>query len=117
MSKHIEIKGSDKYVTLDISLKFDSMDNMRITSSESKENLGILGKGLITFMDIKAKVRPKKLKNQGMPLEMSVQRTFQILLGSLTSYLIRVMRGGGPNMSIMTVTLSSKTGHEVYDES
>ena len=58
--KHRDIKGSEKYVTLDISLKFDSMDNMRITSSESKENLGILGKGLITFMDIKAKVRPKK---------------------------------------------------------
>ena len=28
------IKGSDKYVTLDISLKFGSMDKMRITSLE-----------------------------------------------------------------------------------
>ena len=36
--KHREIKGSDKYVTLDISLKFDSMDKMKITSSESKDN-------------------------------------------------------------------------------
>ena len=36
--KHREIKGSDKYVTLDISLKFDSLDKMKITSSESKEN-------------------------------------------------------------------------------
>ena len=34
--KHKEIKGSEKYVTLDISLKFDSLDNMKITSSESK---------------------------------------------------------------------------------
>ena len=33
--KHREIKGSDKYVTLDISLKFDSSDKMKITSSES----------------------------------------------------------------------------------
>ena len=32
--KHREIKGSDKYVTLDISLKFDSPDKMIITSSE-----------------------------------------------------------------------------------
>ena len=32
--KHIEIKGSDKYVTLDISLKFDSLDKMIITYSE-----------------------------------------------------------------------------------
>ena len=31
-----EIKGSDKYVTLDISSKFDSPDKMKITSSESK---------------------------------------------------------------------------------
>ena len=30
--KHKEIRGSDKYVTLDLSSKFDSMDNMKITS-------------------------------------------------------------------------------------
>ena len=32
-----DIKGSDKYVTLDISLNMDSLDKMKITSSESKE--------------------------------------------------------------------------------
>ena len=31
--KHKEIRGSDKYVTLDISSKFDSLDKMKITSS------------------------------------------------------------------------------------
>ena len=36
VTKHKEIKGSDKYVTLDISLKFDNLDKMKITSSESK---------------------------------------------------------------------------------
>ena len=36
--KHREIKGSDKYATLDISLNFGSMDKMRITSSEPKDN-------------------------------------------------------------------------------
>ena len=35
--KHKDIKGSDKYVTLDISSKVDSLNNMKITSSESKE--------------------------------------------------------------------------------
>ena len=60
--KHIEIKGSDKYVNFDISLKFDSLDKMIITSSESKYNLGILGKGLITYLGIKAKVSPNKYK-------------------------------------------------------
>ena len=34
--KHREIKGSDNYTTLDISLKFGSMDKMRITSLEPK---------------------------------------------------------------------------------
>ena len=30
---HKEVKGSDRYVTLDISLMFDSMENIKITSS------------------------------------------------------------------------------------
>ena len=33
VSKHRENKGSDNYVTLDISLKFDIMDKMKITYS------------------------------------------------------------------------------------
>ena len=36
--KHRYIKGSDKYVTLDIFLKFGSLEKMRITSSEPKDN-------------------------------------------------------------------------------
>ena len=36
--KHKEIKGSDKSVTLDISSKFDSLNKMKTTSSEPKEN-------------------------------------------------------------------------------
>ena len=39
VSKHKEIKGSDKFVKLDISLKFDSLYKMKITSSESKGKL------------------------------------------------------------------------------
>ena len=38
--KHIEIKVGDKYVKLEIFLKFDSMDKMKIKYSESKVNLG-----------------------------------------------------------------------------
>ena len=51
-----------------------------------------------------------------MPSEMSVRRTFRILLGILTGYFIIVMRGGGPNMSLMTVTLPSKKACKVHDE-
>ena len=46
--KHFDINFSDKYVTLDISLKVDNLDRMKITSSESKGKLKISGKGLIT---------------------------------------------------------------------
>ena len=57
--KHREIKGSDKYVTLEISLKSFSLDKIRITSSEPKDNLGRSGKGLITYLGLKAKARLK----------------------------------------------------------
>ena len=56
--KHREIKGSYKYVNFDISLKFDSLERMKITSSESKDNLGRSGKGLVTSLGIKSKVGP-----------------------------------------------------------
>ena len=60
--KHKEIKGSDKYVTLDILSKFDSLDKIKTTSSESKRKLERSGKGLITSLGFKAKVRPQKYK-------------------------------------------------------
>ena len=62
VSKHREIKGSDNYVTLDISLKFGSPDNMIITSSEPKYNLGRSVKGFITYLGLKYKSRTKKYK-------------------------------------------------------
>ena len=54
--KHREIKGSDKYYALEILSKIDSLDKMKITSSESKDNLGRSGKGLINSLGIKAKL-------------------------------------------------------------
>ena len=60
--RHRDIKGSDKYVTLKISLKFDSLDKIRIIYSVSKDNLGIPRKGLITSLVLKAKSRPKTTK-------------------------------------------------------
>ena len=43
-------------------MKFDSLYKMKITSSESKDHLRKSGKGLITSMGLKAKVRPYKFK-------------------------------------------------------
>ena len=102
--KHIEIKNGDKYITLDILLKFCSMDNTKITYSEPKYYLGRSGKGLITSLGIKNNVRSKKKKIQGMPLIMSVQRIFQILSRSLKFSLLRVICRRGPNMKSLTVT-------------
>ena len=60
VKKHREIKDSDKFIILCISLKFVSLDNMRITSSDPKDHLGISGKGLITSIGLKSNVRSKK---------------------------------------------------------
>ena len=62
LRKNREIKNSDKYITLDILLKFVSLDKNRITSSEPKDNLVRSGKWLITSLGIKDKSRPKKYK-------------------------------------------------------
>ena len=60
--KHREIKDSEKCITLDISLKFGSMDKMKITSSYPEYYLGRSGKGLIAYLGLKTIGRSKKNK-------------------------------------------------------
>ena len=60
--KHKEIKGSDKIVTLNVSAKFDSLNKIETTYSESKEKLERLGKGLLTALAFKTKERSPKYK-------------------------------------------------------
>ena len=60
--KHNEIKGSDKIVTLNVSEKFDGLNKMETTSSESKVKLGRSGKGLVTALAFKTKVMFAKIK-------------------------------------------------------
>ena len=60
--KHKDIKGCDKIFTLNVSAKFDSLNKMKTTSSESKGKLGRLGKGLVTALDFKTKVRSQRYK-------------------------------------------------------
>ena len=62
VKKQKEIKGSDKYVTLNIPSKFYSLDKIKITSSESKGKLERSGKGLITSLGFKTKATPQKYK-------------------------------------------------------
>ena len=64
--KHREIKDIDERVTLNmnkilkISEKFDNLDKMETTSSESKVKMKGSGKWLVTALDIKTKARSKK---------------------------------------------------------
>ena len=66
--KHKEIKGSDKcvilniYEILNISEKFDDMDKMETTSSESKVKMDGSGKLLVTALDLNTKARSTKYK-------------------------------------------------------
>ena len=70
--KHREIKNGEKYITLNILLKFGSLDKMKTTSPEPKYYLVRSGKGLITSLGLKTNVSSNKTKSQGMPLIMSV---------------------------------------------
>ena len=60
--KHKEIKGSDKIITLNISAKFDSLNNMETTSSELKVKLERSGKGLVTALAFKTELGSPKYK-------------------------------------------------------
>ena len=67
VSKHKDIKGSDKCVTLNmyeilnISENFDDLDKMETTSSESKVKMEGSGKGLVTALSLKTKSRSKNI--------------------------------------------------------
>ena len=63
----MEFKGSDKCVTFNISEKFDSLNKMENTSSESKVELGRSGKGLVIALALNTKARSKNTKRQGVP--------------------------------------------------
>ena len=60
--KHREIKVSYKYVTLDISLKYGSLENMRIKYSEPKDNLGRSGKGVDYLSGFQGQSKAKELQ-------------------------------------------------------
>ena len=65
--KHKDIKGSDTCVTLNmyeilnISEKFDDLDKMETTSSESKVKMEGSGKWLVTALALKTKARSKNI--------------------------------------------------------
>ena len=60
--KHKEFKGSDKFVTLNVSAKFDSLKKMKSISSESKVKLERSGKGLVTALAFNTKAGSQEYK-------------------------------------------------------
>ena len=62
--RHRDIENGEKYTTWDILLKFGSIENMRIISSDAKDYLVISGKGLITSLGLKTNVRPEQKKGK-----------------------------------------------------
>ena len=60
--KHRDIKDSDKYVTLDISLKFGNMEKMKITSPESKEKSVKIRKGVDYLSGFQDQIKATKIK-------------------------------------------------------
>ena len=81
--KHTEIKGSYKYVTLGISSKFDILDKMKITSSESKGKLERSGRGLSTSLCFKTKTRSQKYKKERYAIRNVSKKDLIRLLSSL----------------------------------
>ena len=106
--EHKEIKGSDKYVTLDISSKFDSLDKMKIKSSESKVKLEISGKGLITSLGFKAKTRPQKYKKARYAIRNVSKKDLSRSIKDFEKIGNFLMRRRGSNMSLLTATFIYK---------
>ena len=90
---------------------------MIITSSDPKDNLGRSGKRLITSMGIKAKASPKRYKKARYSIINVSMKDLSKIIREFEKMHYKVMRGGCPNMILLTVTLPSKTACEVYDES
>ena len=94
--KHKEIKVSDKYVTLEISLKFDCLENMKIISSDS----------LITSLGFKAKLRPHKYKKARYAIINVRKKYLSNIIRQFEKCLIKVTRRRGPNVSLSTATFT-----------
>ena len=65
--KHKEINNSEQYIYLDVSLEIDFLDRRGFTTSESRDYIGISGKGLTKSLTLITK-NPNKKNRQGFPL-------------------------------------------------
>ena len=108
--KHSEIKGIDEYITLYISSEFDSLDKMKITYSESEDELGRSRKGLITYKGLKDQAKPNKCKKERYDNINVIMKDLSKFIMKFENYLMKVMRGRGPNTSLLTDTFTWQYG-------
>ena len=81
--KHKEIKCSDKIITLNVSSKFDILNKMETTTSDSKGKLRRSGKGLVTALDLKTKVRSQRYKKASYAIGNFIMKDLSNLSTSL----------------------------------
>ena len=79
--------------------------------------MGISGKGLITSLGINDKAGLNKYKKARYDIGNVSMKYLSKIIREFENLPYKVMRGGGPNMSSLTVILPTKTACEVYDES
>ena len=96
--KHKEIKGRDKYGTLDISSNFYSLEKMKITSSESKGKLERSRKGLIASLGFNSKVRPQKYKRARYAIGNVSKKDLSKIIREFEKFDKLPLRKRGPNM-------------------
>ena len=113
--KHKEIKGSDKYVTLDIKVWQSEQDGNHIF--RVKRKIGKIRKwvGYRSGFQDQSRVH-KSTKRQGMPLEMSVRKTFWRLSKILRNWQNNLWEEEAQTWAYSQLLSSSKATCEGYDE-
>ena len=79
VSKHRDIKNGDKYIILEIYPKLDCLCNRKVTYSESRYYIKILGKGMTNSLDLSTKRLNKKQQARFTITEITKQ-DFRMLL-------------------------------------
>ena len=74
----------------------------------SKDNLGRPGKGLITSLGLKAKVRSHKYKKARYDIGNVSKKDLSKIIREFKMYLMKVMIRRGPNMSLLKATITQQ---------
>ena len=91
------------YGILNISEKFDDLNKMENTSPESKVELEIPGKGLVTSLALKTKAKLKKYKKARYAIENVSMKYLSKKIKEFEKLSRYLMSKGSPNMNPLRV--------------